>query len=143
VSDRLQQWKARSAAREIELSDGLTMVIRPVRLENLVLAGRVPLTLVRQMQALKPQKDGSYRDEDALKMADAINAVVLAAAVDPAVTRDGSDDSVALDDIPFADRVRIFEEANRPAAALQSFRGQPDGDADPAPDGEGVRPAAE
>ncbi len=143
MSKYLTQWKVRSAPREIELSDGYRMLIRPVRLENLVMNGQIPLTLLRQMQAIRPRGDGSVPEEEALKMVDAIDAVVLAAVVDPPVTRAGGEDSVALADIPFADRVRIFQEVNAPATALQSFRGQPDGDADAAPRGEDVPPAAE
>jgi hypothetical protein len=142
MSDRLAAWKAATAPREVELSSGLTATIRPVRLENLVLSGSIPLTLLRQAQALKPRKDGTFREEDALEMAVVIDAVVLAAVVDPPLTREGGDDSIALYDIPFADRVKLFEEANRPAAALQTFRGQPDGDAADAPGGEDLRPAA-
>ena len=142
MSDRLAAWKAATAPREVELSSGLTATIRPVRLENLVLSGSIPLTLLRQAQALKPREDGTFREEDALEMAGVIDAVVLAAVVDPPLTRDGGADSIALYDIPFTDRVKLFEEANRPATALQSFRGQPDGDAANAPGGEDLRPAA-
>lgn len=143
MSERLAAWKARMATRELVLEDGFTVEIRPVQLQNLVMSGRIPMTLVRQMQAVKPKADGTYREEDALKMVAAIDAVVLASVVDPKVTRDGGDDSIALEDIPFADRVRIFEEVNRPAAALQPFRGQPNGDGDVAPGGEELRAAAE
>ncbi len=142
MSDRLAAWKAATAPREVELSSGLTATIRPVRLENLVLSGSIPLTLLRQAQALKPREDGTFREEDALEMAGVIDAVVLAAVVDPPLTRDGGADSIALYDIPFTDRVKLFEEANRPATALQSFRGQPDGDAADAPGSEDLRPAA-
>ena len=57
-----------------------------------------------------------------------INAVVLAAVVDPPLSTDGANDTIPLDDIPFADRVLIFQEVNRPATALEPFRPQPDGD---------------
>lgn len=142
MNDRLAAWKVRTAPREIELSGGLTVLIRPVELQSLVINGSVPLTLLRQAQAVKPQKDGTYKDEDTVKLAGAIDAVVLAAVVDPKVTREGGEDSIALDDIPYSDRVKIFEEANRPAAALQSFRQQPNGDAGITPDGEDLLPAA-
>ena len=142
MSERLSQWKAATAPREVQLSNGLTATIRPVRLENLVLSGSVPLTLLRQAQALKPRKDGTFREEDALEMAGVIDAVVMAAVVDPPLTRDGSDNSIALYDIPFTDRVKLFEEANRPATAIQPFRGQPDGNEADAPGGEDLRTAA-
>ncbi len=143
MSARLQQWKERRAPRELTLSDGLTVLIRPVRIENLVLNGKVPITLVREMQKVQTDADGRYRDEDALRLTDVIDAVVMAAVVDPCVTRDGGEDSIALDDILYTDRVRIFEEVNAPAAALQSFREQPDGDGADAPGGEDLRPEAE
>lgn len=143
MSDRLAEWKARLEPREVELSGGLTVLIRPVELQNLVISGRVPLTLLRQAQAIKPQKDGSYKDEEVMKLAGLIDAVVLAAVVDPKVTEDGGEDSIALADIPYADRVRIFEEANRPAAALQNFRQQPNGDGGVAPNSEDLRPETE
>lgn len=143
VSKYLAQWKARSAPRVIELSDGFQVSIRPVELTNLMLSGRIPITLLRQMQSIQPGPDGNYSDDATLEMVPAIDAVVLAVVIDPPVTREGSEDSIALDDIPFGDRVRIFEEVNRPAAALQSFREQPDGDAPAEPDSQDLRQAAE
>ena len=142
MSDYLTQWKARVAPREIELSDGYKMLIRPVRLENLLMSGQIPLTLLRQVQDIKPGADGTVPEEEALKMVDAIDAVVLAAVAEPRVTREGGEDSIAIADIPFIDRVKIFQEVNS-AATLQPFRGQPDGDADAAPGGQDLPPAAE
>jgi hypothetical protein len=142
VSDRLQARKALVAPREIELSDGGTVLVRPVKIENLLINRTIPVTLMRQMQAVKPNKDGTYKEEDAIKMAEAIDAVFMAAVVDPKVTREGGDDSAALDDFAFSDRVKVFEEVNRPSAALQSFRGQPNGNTHAALGSEDLRPAA-
>lgn len=130
----LAQWKERTRPRELELSDGFRVRIRPARVENLVISGTIPQTLLREMQAVDPQDDGTYSDEDVQKMLPVIDAVVLAVVIDPPVTREWDEDSdaIALDDIPFVDKVTIFQEVNRPATELQSFRQQPDGDeADP------------
>ena len=147
MSDRLQQWKQATRPREIELSDGLTALIRPVRIENLVMARRIPMTLLKRVETMQRRVSaGQPQAEDAVEMAELIDAVVLAAVVEPRVTADGDDDSIALFDIPWADRVRIFEEAQKPAAALATFpgrSGEPGGDPPAAPDGEGVRQAAE
>lgn len=142
MSDRLQAMKTALAPREVTLSIG-TMLVKPVTLENLVMAKRIPLTLVRKMEGVKRTDAGGFRIEDAVEMTDAINAVVMAAAVDPRVTETETADSIAVNDIPFEDRVVVFTEANRPAAAMAGFPGQPGAGADPAPDGEGVRDAAE
>lgn len=143
MSDFLNEWKARTAPRVIELPSGLHVRVRPVLLENLMLSGTIPLTLMREVQAVRPRKGGGFREEDALKLTPVIDAVVLAAVIDPPLSREGSDETIALDEIPYTDRVAIFEEVNRPAAALASFRQQPDGDADAAPGGEELREAAE
>jgi hypothetical protein len=134
--------KTALAPREVTLSIG-TMLVKPVTLENLVMAKRIPLTLVRKMEGVKRTTGGGFRIEDAVEMTDAINAVVMAAAVDPRVTETETADSIAVNDIPFEDRVAIFTEANRPAAAIAPFSGEPGAGGDIAPDGEGVRGAAE
>lgn len=143
MSERLQRMKAAIAPREIELSIG-SMLIKPVKLENLVMARRIPLTLVRKMEAVqKRTKSKGVELEDAMDMTEAINAVVIAAAVDPRVTEEETADSIAVHDVPFEDRVLIFTEANRPAAELAGFPGQPDGGDAAAPGGGEVREAAE
>ena len=143
TSQYLQAWKARTAPRELELSDGFRVLIRPVEVMGLLLSGRIPMTLLRQMQDIQPGADGNYTPEDTIKMVPAIDAVVLAAVVDPPVTLEGGENSIAVGDIPLADRMAIFEEVNRPAAAMQPFRGQPDGDAVAAPVSQDLREAAE
>lgn len=142
MSERLKAMKAAVAPREIELSIG-KMLVRPVKLENLVMNGRIPLTVVNKMRTTRRTESGGIRIEDAIEMTEAIDAVVMAAAVDPRVTREATDESMGLDEIDYDDKQLIFEEASRPAAALAGFPGEPGaGDAD-APDGEGVREAAE
>lgn len=142
MSDRLQAMKRAIAPREIELSIG-PMLIKPVKLENLVMAKRIPLTLVKKMDGMQRTAAGGFKIEDAIEMAEVIGAVVMAAAADPRVTVEETEDSMALSDIPFDDQVLIFSEANRPAAALAGFPGEPGAGGDDAPAGEGVRDAAE
>lgn len=144
MTDRLQQWKQALQPREITLSEGLTMLIRPVKLQSLIMAKRIPVTVLKRAEAM--QKKGTTGIEDAIEMNELIDAVVMAAAVDPRVTVDGGEDSIALIDLPWPDHERIYEEAQRPAAELATFperSEEPGGDPPPAPDGEGVRPDAE
>ncbi len=143
MSDFLQAWKARGASRVLELPSGMMVRVRPVLLENLMLDGTIPLTLMRELQAIKPKRDGTLIDEDALKMTPLIDAVVLAAVIDPPLSREGGEESIALDEIGFSDRVFIFEEVNRPTAAMQTFRQQPGGDADATPGGQDLRETSE
>ena len=127
-SKYLDQWRMRTAPRTIELSGGWPVDIRPVEIANLMFSGAIPMTLMREARDMKQNDAGEYDPEDMARMMPFIDAVVLAAVVDPPLSRDGAGDTLPLDAIPFADRVLIFQEVNRPATELQSFRQQPDGD---------------
>lgn len=138
MSERLKAWRLALAPREVELSNGQTVLVRPVNLEDLVLDGSIPVTLGSQIKKLQKTKGGNYRQEDADKLFAMLEPVVLAAVVDPPVTREGDENNLALDEIWLTDRMAIFEEANRAATALKRFRGQPNGDADAARGGDDV-----
>lgn len=143
MSDRLAAWRAATDPREIVLSGGLTMLIRPVKLASLVVAGTIPLTLVNRVQRIKQAKGGGYSEEDTAAYVKAVGAVVMAVAVDPKVTADGSGDSIPLERIDFLDQQEIFLQVSGPARSLDSFRGEPDGDDTPAPNSEDLRPETE
>ena len=146
MSERLQKRRQALQPREITLSDGSTMLIRPVRLDNLIMAKRIPLTMLKRVEALQKKSGGQPQLEDAVEMAELIDAVVVAAAVDPRVTAEGDEDSLSLLELDWPDHVLIFEEAQKPAAALATFperSGEPGFDPSTAPGGEGVREATE
>ncbi len=147
MSEILAAWQERFRPRPVELSNGLKIVIRPVSVAALALAGQIPQTIVTEARAGRKAKKG---DEAAglidPQMAQVIHAVIMAAAVEPRVTAAGTEpteDSIPLDWIQLADRVRIFEEANSAATALEPFREQPGGDAGDARDSENLRETAE
>jgi hypothetical protein len=131
----LSRWKMRSAPRELVLSDGYPAAVRPAQLTNLMLNGTIPLTLMGRLKDIEPGEDGEFSPADMAEMLPLIDAVVLAVLIDPPVSREGDDDHIAIDDIPFIDKMTIFQEVNRPAAALEPFRPEPDGDADALPAG--------
>lgn len=140
MNERLQRIRQNRAPREVTLSDGSTILIRPVKLQNLVMNKRIPLTLVRKMERMDRTPTGGIRLEDAVEVTEAIDAVVMAAAVDPRITVEPTEETLGLDEIDFEDRVLIFTEANRTAAALAPFpvSGQPGSGDDAAPGSEGV-----
>lgn len=146
MSDNLQQWKQAMQPREIVTSEGLPILIRPVKLQNLIMAKRIPLTVLKRAEAVHKRGGGPTQIEESVEMAELIDAVVMAAAVDPRITPDGGEDSIALIDLPWPDHELIYEEAQKPAAALATFPerpGEPGVDPVPAPDGEGIRDDAE
>ena len=53
ASKHLARWQARSQPRELALSDGYAVTIRPVQVANLMLGGSIPLTLIREARDIK------------------------------------------------------------------------------------------
>lgn len=148
MSDIIQAWREHLAPRRVELSNGLTVMVRPVTIEALVVRGTVPLALIEEAQGARKRqraRGAAGLDEDTLKMLPSINAVVMAAAVEPRIaeTEDLDAGVISVNDLSLADRMKIFEEANRAATAARPFRAQPNGNAGDARDGEDVREAAE
>ena len=137
------RWQARTAPRTITLGDGCEVEIRPVQLSALMFNGTIPVTLMREAQDIEVGADGQYDMADVMRMLPLIDAVVLAVVIDPPLSRDGEDGTTSLDFLSLDERMLIFQEVNRPATELQSFRGEPDGDAAAASDGEDLRSAAE
>lgn len=117
-SARLAQWKKALQPIEVELSAG-TMLVRPVKLESLVIAGQIPLTLAKALAEVKTSitSPDDVDEETLAVMTEAFNAVTIAAAIDPPVTRDGDENSLAVDDIPLADRMQIFSVLSKAAGA--------------------------
>lgn len=152
MSERAQAWSARFRPREVELTEGqaagLTVLVRPVRLDALVEAGTIPLPVWEGFQeARQSRRPGDRRgmfDEETLKTTRLINVVVMAAATDPRVTETGEEEgSIPLNWLSIPDRYRIFDEVLSPINGLSTFPGEPDGSAADAPGGEDVREAAE
>lgn len=147
MSDRLQAMKARVAPREIETSLG-PVLVRPIRVENLVLAGVLPLTLVTKLQNLshRPGRSKDRELQDTIEALPAVKAILFAAAVDPRIGETTTDEVMGWDEFSNDDHLLIVTEALRPAAELAPFPARPEepepGAVD-APDGGDLRGAAE
>lgn len=143
-STHLAQWKAALRPRELQLSIG-PVLIRPVQLDSLVANGSIPLPLLQKIDRIQPRQDGTFGYEDLLVLAPAVNAVALACVVDPPLTEHGDDNSIAVHDIPMADRLIIFEEASKTTTSYAPFpgAGEPDSGDAAVSDGGEVRDATE
>ena len=138
------QWAHRIAPRTITLDSGIQVVIHPVTVESLVARGTIPLTLVQDAERATAGKGKRGGEENFLLTIPIINAVVMAAAVEPrfADVADIESGVLSIDVLSLAERTLIFEEANAAATALAPFREQPGGDADTAPSGKNIRAVA-
>jgi hypothetical protein len=130
-SKHLAAWKKAVEPREISTSIA-DVTIRPVSLQNLIMSGHVPVADVEGLQRV--QKANSKRGagdniplSEAIQFAKMINTVVLLAVVDPPLSEDGEGDTFNVNDIPFEDRVAIFNEANGGFEKIRKFR-KPEGE---------------
>lgn len=144
---RLDLWREKlNATEEIELPSGPAVVRAHVTVLDLAAAGQIPTTLLTELDDLnrKTKGDPAKAGADLLtKIMPALDALVLAALVDPPVTRDGGADSLSLAEVPMVDKLALFARLNGAADTLRPFRGQ-EGQSDGAShSGNGVSPTSE
>lgn len=129
MSKYLAQWRDKlEATEEIELSTGPAVIKASVSMLDLAAAGRIPTTLLIELEEVgrKATTDPKKAGADGLsKMAPALDALAIAAFIDPPVTKDGSADSLAVGAIPFADKLLVFQRLNRGVEPLRDFRPEP------------------
>lgn len=129
MSKYLQQWREKiDATEEIELSIGPAVIRSHVSLLDLAAAGRIPQTLLLDMQGMGKRAKGKAADperegmENLSKMLPALDALAIAAFVDPPLTAAGDADSLPVTAVPTVDKITVFNYLNRGAEALRPFR---------------------
>lgn len=116
----LRAWRL---AREVdyELPSGLTVRLRRVALLDLVSTGQMPAPLLTLIQ------DFSASNETAVDMAqlpqftEVLNAVTLAAVIEPPIQPIGDEEHLGLNEMPFDDKLEIFNWLNQGAQRLAPF----------------------
>lgn len=142
MSQYLNAWKESTRPVEVALSGGPALIRPNIRIETLVASGDIPLPLLSELEAVKPRKDGSVDMADIPRVMPLIQAMVMAAMVDPPVTEHGGPDSISIRDITLDDQMVIF---NRVMQGVDALAGFPETDIThngATPDGGDVRPAA-
>ena len=140
---KLNEWR-RGREFERELPSGLTVTLRRVTLVDLASRGEIPTPLVGMVDEMIGG-DGLnvVKVEDFQRFGEAINLVVLAAVKAPAIALVADDEHLGLDELPFDDRVFIFNEMHGPSEQLRPFRSEQIGAVAVGAGGEGVRAEAE
>lgn len=122
-----------AATEEIELSIGPVVVKSHVSLMDLAAAGHIPATLLIDIEELGEKAKVNPRKAGAEGMANlvmAINAVAVAAFIDPPVAHVADEEHLGVSEIPFADRMTVFYRFNQGAEPLGNFRSEQQGGAD-------------
>lgn len=142
----LTEWRA-ARTEKLTLPSGLEVSVRKMGLEDLLIGGYIPTPLLAQVQSLSEGAVEFNMDEEGMRQlqgyAGAIDAVAQACIIDPPVADVADDAHLAITELPFQDRLAVFQWANAEATALAPFRAEPGDDVDAAQPGDGVREPAE
>ncbi len=113
----LQEWREkRQRGEDATLPSGLVVRLRKVSLLDLAEQGRIPTTLAPKISEIASGKTPSLRLDQIGEMAEAINIVAAACLVEP--------DDLDVAELPYDDRLAIFQWAGEVSTKLQFFRGE-------------------
>lgn len=100
------------------------MIVRQIDMDDLVMSGRIPMATVDEIRRIRRTPSGGFDLKDSVKFTPLVNAVIMAAAVDPRITPQKTDRSMGLEEFSYNDKLLIFVEANQMATAeLTEFPG--------------------
>jgi len=142
-------WRqAREVGEIVTLPSGNVARLRPVAVDALLAAGRIPDLLsgiaAKTIWTETDTATIAEQAETAKRFADLINLIVPLAMLEPRVVAEPEGDGeIALEDVEFADKIAIFQITTGGATVMRSFREQQARAMAPVPDGEDVQPATE
>ncbi len=117
----LQEWREkRQHGEDATLPSGLIVQLRKVGMLDLAEQGKIPATLTPRINELMKGGVGGVSLEQVNEFAELINIVCRACVTGP--------DGLDVAELPYEDRLAIFNWASKAASALQFFRQQ---DAEP------------
>lgn len=125
MSKYLAQWREKlEATEEIQLSIGPAVIRSHVSLLDLAAAGHIPAALLVELDEIgaKARKNPQQAGIDNLtKLTPALDALAIAAFVDPPLSKTGDADSLAVSIIPFADKLILLDRLTQEVEPLRTF----------------------
>ncbi len=116
----LQQWRARQAGEAYILPSGLDVRLKKVSMIDLAQGGKIPQTLHAPVNELmKRDTKAGVSIEGIAEFRAVLDLVVGACMVEPA--------DLDVSELPWDDKLAIFNWANAPAEKLVPFRREQDG----------------
>ncbi len=121
----LAAWRA-SRIHKLDLPSGLPATVRDVTITDMMLTGKLPASFVDMaIEASERGENGMDLKQLAKNGTDfreMLDALVTVSLVTPALGDVADDDHITLEEMPYDDKMAIFNFANREVTALQSFR---------------------
>ena len=142
MSDDLQRMEQASAAKRMNLADwrksrvheltlpsGLAVQVRDVTMTDIALSGEMPNTLLdlfldetEDITKLPEAQQVRKMLESGKEFAALLDLIARKCLVSPRIGDAAGEDTLTLDELPQADKMEIFNFANREAQAVRSFR---------------------
>ncbi len=120
----LQAWR-QSRTTTMTLQSGLEVVLKKASLLDLAMNGEIPNTLAGVVDDLMDSgKTVTVKVEDFGKYGAAIDMVVKACVVEPALADEPDETHIGIREIPAGDRIEIFTWANEGVEQVAPFRAQ-------------------
>lgn len=140
--------KPREQGEIVTLPSGNVARLRPVAVDALLAAGRIPDLLsgiaAKALWTETGTASIAEQAEQAKGFADLINLIVPLAMLEPRVVdAPEGDGEISLDDVEFSDKIAIFQLATGGSTLLRTFRRDQEKRLAVVPDGEDVQPATE
>lgn len=113
----------------VVLPSGNAARLRPVALDQMILAGKLPDLLTplaaKTLWTNTDEAEIGNQIELAKGFAQLVNMIVPLAMMEPKIVEDPlADDEIAIEDIDFGDKVAVFQLATQPATFLRAYRDQ-------------------
>ena len=142
MSDDLKRMKQASAAKQMNLAEwrksrvhelilpsGLTAQVRDVTMTDIALSGEMPNTLLDlfldetdDITKLPEAQQVRKMLESGKEFAALLDLITSKCLVEPRIGSVADDQHITLDELPQADKMEIFNWANREAASARPFR---------------------
>lgn len=140
---KLSEWR-KSRRAEASLPSGLDVQLQKVSLVDLAAEGKIPAPLLGTIDEMTEMTEDVMIDlAEFPKYAEAINVVASAVILDPPVAEEPDAEHLGVHELPFEDRVWLFNWANEEAGELAGFREEQGAGNESAFDGADVQPETE
>lgn len=132
----LAEWRAKQqGGEEGVLPSGLDVILKKVSIVDLVAGGQIPQTLSVKLNGIMKGGEVSVDLTQMAEYAEMIDIVAKACIVQPV--------GLEMAELPFEDKLAIFNWANEGVSQLQSFRPIKKADVGAASDGQDIRSTTE
>lgn len=138
---KLNEWREKRQTT-LTLPSGLEVKVKRISLLDLVGSGKIPNTLYGMVKKVDSGKV-KLEPEALQELGPLLNAVAVGCLVEPAIADTADETHIGVDELPFEDKLFLFQWSNEEAKRLAPFRGEQAGDLGAVPGGDDIQQPTE